>query len=59
MTKENFTSYYRYHYKPILEYIQKQIDNGEVVELDLKDLRLLAYLKDDLEDVVPELKNEN
>jgi hypothetical protein len=59
MTKENFTGYYQYHYKPILEYIQKQVDNGEVVELDPKDWRLLAYLKDDLEDVIPELKDEN
>lgn len=56
MTKENFISYYRCHYKPILEYIKTQHANGEVVELEEKDFKLLALLKDDLEDVIPELK---
>lgn len=63
MTKERFCCYYKQHYKPILDNIREQVDEVEVGEseyviLDPKDFRLLALLRDDLEEVFPELQEE-
>lgn len=45
MDKENFKSYYEYHYKPLLESLSKN------ASLSDKEKRLIAFLKDDIEEI--------
>lgn len=45
----DFESFYRYHLSGLFEYIQEQVADGEVVELDSQDFKMLSFLKDDLE----------
>lgn len=45
----DFESFYRCHLSGLFEYIQEQVADGEVVELDSQDFKRLSFLKDDLE----------
>lgn len=47
----NFESFYHHHLSGLFEYIQEQVTNGEVVELDSHDFKMLSFLKDDLENL--------
>lgn len=58
MSKEDFYRIYRSVYKPLLNNIEEQFNSGRPIELDRKDFLDLCYLKDDLEDFIPELKEE-
>lgn len=56
INKEGFIDLYRNVYKPLLNNIEEQFSSGRPIELDRKDFLDLCYLKDDLEDFIPELK---
>lgn len=58
MSKEDFIHIYRNAYEPLLNNIEEQFNSGRPIELDRKDFLDLCYLKDDLEDFIPELKEE-
>lgn len=58
MSKEDFIHIYRNVYEPLLNNIEEQFNSGRPIELDRKDFLDLCYLKDDLEDFIPELKEE-
>lgn len=45
----DFESFYRCHLSSLFEHIQEQVADGEVVELDSQDFKMLSFLKDDLE----------
>lgn len=47
----NLKSFYRHHLSGLFEYIQGQVNDGEVVELDSHDFKMLSFLKDDLENL--------
>lgn len=51
---ENFTSYYNRHYKEMLERLT-DLNNGILNE---KDRHLLAFLKEDLEELFGDKENE-
>ena len=58
MSKEDFIHIYRNVYEPLLNNIEEQFNSGRPIELDRKDFLDLCCLKDDLEDFIPELKEE-